>query len=310
MEIVPNLPLVKKLKRIRDAGAQDNAHRTLLICGGGWGAGAVASGAVWALREIGIFPFFHSIVGVSSGAGVAAYALTGDECARTGASVFWDECCSKRFFSFFRNPIADIYYIEWVFRESSKRLDVEAVLAADQELRVAVSDIHTGRHLLLDPKKARPDLIRAVKAALAMPGLFDQPVMVNNQEVADGMSDPLPIENIERDLQPSELMIIANCSRRTWAEWRVQFIEQFFWQIKGTRFSREYLNAIKGRHHRFHQSRRNLKRFPGEVGILFVPEDIPPYTKNGRKLRQAANDMIRHTLAAFGEPDFPFRPLV
>lgn len=315
-DVAPDCKLVQNLFRKRELlETGDPRHEEirpwLFFLGGGWGAGVLTAGAAYALLLLKLKQCFEIVAGISSGAGTAAYFLAGETNARLGATIFHEECASRRFFGLWRRPMADIDFMESVLRDGQKRLDLPAVLAARPRLLVAVSDWHDGSAILVDVKTARPDLITAIKASVAMPGLWDRPVWLNGRAVLD-CAGSFPLRELWRGAPepPTDILVVAGCSRVTWQNCSLSFLER----IAGPWFLRRQSPAVRRvlreRFDRFHETRKFFESLEGvNVGVLFAPYDVPAYSRNSRRLRAASNDAVRAALNAFGQPRLPFQPL-
>ncbi len=117
-------------KRLMDAGGEHDHIRPLLIIDGGLMKGVYGGGAVLAFEELGLASVFTSAVGISSGAPTVAYLLSGE--VRKSASLFYEECCSRKFLNMWRfwNQV-DTFYFDAVFRGvTGKGIEAKKVLAS------------------------------------------------------------------------------------------------------------------------------------------------------------------------------------
>ena len=105
---------IKEKKRLMKAGEAHEHIKPLLFYDGGLMKGAYGVGAGLAMEELGLNHAFTSVVGVSSGAPSAAYFISGD--TKRGASLVWEECCSRRFINVWRfwNQV-DTFFFSAVF---------------------------------------------------------------------------------------------------------------------------------------------------------------------------------------------------
>ena len=304
---MPDSKLLHNLFQKRDLlRAGDERHReirtALLLCGGGPGLGAVGAGCACGFFSVGLAECFDYVFGVSAGAGTAAFCLAGWKQARIGITIFIEECTTRRYFNPFRSPMVDTDFIESVLRRGPKALDVAAVCRSRSEFYVAVTDANTGEFLMVDAKRALPDLVTAVKASIAVPGLDGRPVTLNGREVIDGGLHPLPLKRIIAELQPTDLLIVPNCTRSAWENAAPTILERAVGRILLQKHPPPVRRAIRERFQHFHEERRCLEELDGvNVGILFAPYDVKPFGYDSRRFRlaaDAATDATRKLLTA------------
>ena len=67
-----------------------------------------------------------------------------------------------------------------------------------------------GKSTLINAKEA-PDMITAMKASMALPGLYGKVITVDRCHYIDGdFSDPFPVKEIVRRFRPTDLLVIDN----------------------------------------------------------------------------------------------------
>lgn len=166
--------------------------RVLVIEGGGMRTSYLC-GVLCTLALHGIRPEdFDLIVVVSAGGISAAYYIAGQ--AGLGHQV-WRHLTGERFIRRFRDllvgkPTFDLDYLEEVCT-SIVPLNVEKVATATTELRVVVTDCHTGMPAYIRPTAAT--LIPTLMASSAYPP-FARPRRFDGRWGCDGaITDPLPV---------------------------------------------------------------------------------------------------------------------
>jgi predicted patatin/cPLA2 family phospholipase len=133
-----------------------------------------AAGSALALHMLGFQDVFDTIVGISTGAAIGAYFLSGGDRPLMGAPVYYEECTTEEFsnLAYFR-PYVDIDYIEGVMKERKKKIDSAHIRASRSKFYVGVMGVPGGRGSFINAKTAKPSLLRAVKASMAMYGLYN-----------------------------------------------------------------------------------------------------------------------------------------
>jgi NTE family protein len=165
----------------------------LVLCGGGV-RGAVEVGFYRALVELGVR--IDLIVGTSIGALNGAFIAGGtspDELAH-----LWRAARRSDFFAFNWSVLWRGWHVESLFTQRQFRRYLETHLrekrfeALRWPLVITATDLRSGRVVPLGP--ARGDLIQAVLASTAMPGIFP-PVNVAGRDLIDGgVSANVPLD--------------------------------------------------------------------------------------------------------------------
>lgn len=306
MELEEGSPLIQNLFQKRDLlSSGDDKHRdirpVLIILDGGM-RGIHGAGSGIALRLAGLCEVFDAIVGISTGAAIGAFYLGDLNQGINGASIYWEDLPS--FVRFMGNPIVDIDSLEVLFRWGEKKIDIRRVMDSRSQFLVGVTSYRDGTGALIDAKTAEPDMISAVMASMAMPGLYHRPVAVNGKLWVDGCLHPLPVRDVVSRFNPTDILILANRSlrqgrrrfptlkERVCRPWLLRGIPPRLYQAVVTRYARwqsdlEFLTTLEG----------------VNVGILWGTDNISLLTKNVRKLRHAAETTLQNTLRILGQPE-------
>ncbi|HYD93497.1 MAG TPA: hypothetical protein VEB18_03565 [Candidatus Paceibacterota bacterium] len=167
--------------------------------------GVYGAGSAIALHEAGLTPGIDVFAGISTSAPIFGYTLSGQ--AEMGTGIYSEECVSGKFMGRMR---VDTNYLASVFRDGHKALNQEAVRAARSAFYVAVTCAQTGEGAFIDAKTA-PDMIDAIHASLAIPGMSSGPITINDRQYIDGVGAfPFPIREALELFQPTDVLILAN----------------------------------------------------------------------------------------------------
>jgi NTE family protein len=189
-------------------GERGRAPRLGLALGGGGAKGLAHIPMLEALDELGIRP--HRIAGTSIGAIIGALYAAGKSGAEIRALVeeflISDEDAAKQWFPRPRS-LRWLEFLDPALKEGGLldsddfiRYLGETITArrfTDLEipLRVMAADLWSGAPVVLDSG----ELLPAVQASMAMPGVFP-PVKLNGRQLVDGgVADPLPFDLLTRD---------------------------------------------------------------------------------------------------------------
>jgi predicted patatin/cPLA2 family phospholipase len=282
--------------------------RLLLLVNSGILRGAYGAGQASALETFGLNHVFDVAVGVSTGLPVLSYLLA--EQAREQGNIYWNEAASKNFISFRRalvgEPIADMSYLcDEVFRV---KLDQEAVRRSRTELYAGITRIETGEGIFLDAKQTLPDVVEAIHATCAMPGLSAGPVEIGGTLYSDGATSmSFPARQVIERFKPTDLLIFANRSgfKKTAAFWNY-FVSMSLLQKYPERLQRIHML----RHERALNELAYLRaQKECRYLILWTDDVLGRFTRDPVKLEQAASRAQRHleTLLADAQARVTYR---
>jgi predicted patatin/cPLA2 family phospholipase len=118
-----------------------------------------------------------------------------------GITVYYDSLATRQFINPLRFwKILDVDYVFDHVVTVAKPLDVGRMLASRSKLFVAVMDKRTSEGILIDTKTTPTPLLRVLKAATAIPVLYNKTVEVEGRPCADGgLIIPFPIEQALRN---------------------------------------------------------------------------------------------------------------
>jgi predicted patatin/cPLA2 family phospholipase len=186
----------------------------LLVLGGGM-RGPYSAGQGLALQKMGFRKSFNTVVGISAGAGIAAYFVAGEEQGLKGTSIFYEEATNdlisyrpKRLLTQLLN--SDV--ITDAMREGPKKLDQQAILDSPTDLYVAVTRQENKQAELINvkvPKQNRIE-INAIGASMDVPLIRGKGKEVNGVRYIDGGFDPLPLKEIIDKFHPTDILVLPN----------------------------------------------------------------------------------------------------
>lgn len=210
---------LRRLALKRDLiNAGDPRHeeiRPALLVLSGLMCGVDAGGKIAALHARGLMESFDFAFGLSSGIPTTLYGAAGQ--IKDGVSVYWEECVTPSFLSLRRAITGgfamDIDFLASVFRGETPRkmaLDQEAVRRSRTACYAGVTCGETGEGVFLDVKK-EPDMVEAMRASIAAPGLSHANVLINGRRYLDGDGGfPFPAREIIERYEPTDLLVLAN----------------------------------------------------------------------------------------------------
>lgn len=279
--------------------------RTLLLISGGGMRGSYGAGVALALHHLGFADCFDTVIGVSAGAAIGGYFLTGKEQAALGTTIYYEECRTGFIRFAFPFPTIRIDYLESMLRNGRKRLDLPALLRHRSEFFVGITHWDTGNGALVNAKVARPDAIAAITASLALTYAYPTPIMVNGQKGTDGgISEPLPIRKAEQMFSPTDVLIVSNYSHKESREMGLTLREKIMDACAKVRIPASLMHSFRTRDAAWRENISYAERSPRTV-ILYGAEDVGILTTNLAKLRSATLKGISDTLALFEDAANP-----
>lgn len=299
-KLVENLCLKKLL--LKEGNKRHENIRPLLLFLSGGMRGVSGAGVTFAFNILGLQDIFDVVAGVSTGAGNAAYFLGGLEQSYVGGQVYYDNL-AKHFIHYTKRPIADVDYVEQVIKNSDKKIDYTSVANSRTNFVVAVTNYKTGKGELIDVKKATPHMASAIKASIAMLGLYNFPVVVNNIQYIDGcIALPFPIKSLIEKFNPTDVLIVTNCSADKIRNKNIGLIERMLMNVIFNK-SPEHLKTLGlTRRLRFIEEYEYFKDLKGvNKGIIWNDNDVGLLTTSEKKLKKVFYKSSLETLDFFHE---------
>src|SRR6185295_930091 len=147
---------------------------------------------------MGMTETFDEVFATSAGAMNAAYFLSGQ--ADMGISIYYEDLADRAFINPWR--FWKIVNVDYVFDHvviKSKPLDLEKLRGSPTRFFAAVIDRDLCRAMLVDVNHGSEAILTSLKAATAVPVLYDRCVLVDGKRCMDGgLLNPFPIQDAIR----------------------------------------------------------------------------------------------------------------
>lgn len=104
----------------------------------------------------------------------------------------------------------NVDFIAGRMRGGPKALDQKAIIDSPQELYTVVTDPKTFESKFINVKTATPDMISPFHASMAAPIAYRKAIEVNDGRYIDGAFDPMPVEKVIEEFQPTDILILPN----------------------------------------------------------------------------------------------------
>jgi predicted patatin/cPLA2 family phospholipase len=291
---------------LRKSKGERLPNRTTLILDGGGMRGIFGMGACRGLEYLGLTSVFDDVVGVSAGAANGAFFIA--QQAALACTVYTDDLTDKRFVNYWRlKKIVDIDYLADHVLRFVKRIDVQQIRASNIELWVAVTQMKTGRGELLKAK-AYPDIIRCLKASMAMPILYNIPVTLGNKYYLDGLNSlDVPIKAAIEKLHPTDMLVILN---RPLNYRKAKWHRQLNWltgKLMLRSVPKEYFTTFVNTDVNFNKSVDVNEFMDGSIRIAVITpnnEIIKRTTQDRNALIKAANEAEKEVIKVFTDLQF------
>lgn len=257
--------------------------------------GVYGAGVAWGLEDAGLTDVFDHVVGVSTGAVTGAYFLSGQ--MSTGAPIFYEDLVDGRFLNLRRvNNVIDLDYLIDIFK-TKKPLDTEALLKARSELSVAVTNLTTGRGEVMRAKDKGVDVIETIKAALSLPGLYNNRTYIKGEAYCDGVYGfPNPIEYAIRELGCTDVVVVVNRRVDSRIETPIPaFMETIIAKTLLRNYSQEFRMAYRNRQRHYDHDMGFLwgEEILSNVNIGLIGRGKMPITRfsqDADKIRRVADE--------------------
>jgi len=287
--------------------AADGRKLGLVIEGGGM-RGILSGGGVVALAHLGYREVFDEVYATSAGVMNASYFLAGQTAA--GITIYYEDLADKRFWNprRFWKPLD----VDYIFRDvvvSQKPLNTAAIMKARSRLLVSAIDVRAGEGKLIDTRETKTPLLQVLKAATAIPVLYNRTVEVDGVPCIDGgLAIPFPIQHaIDRGCTDILVLLTRPPAYRTSAPGRSHtFLFRSF--IRG---DKRKMTAIFANSAAASAAARDLALGvtppSRDVNIVTVcpeaPELIHRTSRDPKVMRHGAWEYGRKVLRAFGADD-------
>lgn len=298
---------IKERHRNRKAGRHEPDGRKLALVfdGGAMRAVGPAGGAV-ALAHLGLTEVFDEVYATSAGVMNASYFLSGQE--DMGITIYFDDLTTGRFINPLRFwKIVDVDYLINEIVRKKKPLDTQRVLNSPTRFYATVMNQATGEASLIDVKRSKAPLLTIIKAALAIPLLYNRAVELEGISGMDGgLRIPFPLqEAIDRGC--TDILVLLSRSNEYVCP-QPSPLECLVFDLFCARGNRSLSQAFSF-HHLPSQTARDLALGRAPLGMPGVniaafctepSELIHRITVDRGALRAAAVAYGRRALSAFG----------
>lgn len=161
--------------------------------------GVYSAGSLLGLHAMGASALFDDVYATSAGAINSAYFLSGS--GHLGADTYYRVLSDGRFMSW-RRPwkFVDIDFLIDEVLTKLRPIQIDRVLASTTRLWIAVADFDTGASKLLCAQSAGYPLLTLIKAAVAIPVVYNRLVPLGAFRAFDaGISNPYPLREAIAD---------------------------------------------------------------------------------------------------------------
>ncbi len=303
--------VVDNLIEKRDSKTEKKDIRPLLLILGGGMKGPYSAGqALIGLPAIGLdSKFFDAVVGISAGADVASYFVAGGKQMPKGASVFYEECTEGEFIDFRRvNQIMNVEVISNVMSKGEKAVDQQAILDSKTKFYVGVTGAEDGKSELIDVKTAKPGMMDALTASMAVPLVYRKAIEVNGKKYVDGAFDPMPIEKIIEKFNPTDILVLPNTPFDRMDAFELTPGEYLFAELSskmgsvGSAGSLDNVEKFLLIKEEVRKSLEYIQKQKGvNVGILWPPDSgLSNFTTDPDKVEEAVIESARNVIDIFG----------
>jgi predicted patatin/cPLA2 family phospholipase len=290
LEVLKHLFMKQTLLERGDERHQE--IRPVIVACPGVIRGAYGAGQVVALEQAGLTHVFDCAVGSSTGLPTLAFFLAAQ--AGKHSNVYWKEAASKAFIAFEKiwkggGSVIDTEYLCGVFRE---KLDQAAVCRSRTALYACTTCAISGDGYFVDTRRAQPDVVEAIHASIAVPGLSKRVVSLEGRSLIDGAGAlEYPVREVVEKFLPTDLLVLANCPKDERASFIYtlalhHLVREFPLPVRKMFLSRDERRK-KG--FAYLRSTRTLR-----WGILWSDTELRPFEKDPYKIEAAFYRALVH----------------
>ncbi len=201
---------IQEKKLLMDAGKPHEHIRPLLLQGGGLMRGSYGTGAALALEERGYTNAFSYLVGVSSGAPIAAYFAAGT--SGRALEVLRNDCLNSGLINAWRfwNQVDTKSIIKILREHETRKIDMVKAFENPAELFFGAAEYKTALPKLLHSTD-EDSFFTSLHASINMQNVSPYRVFVDGVHYADGgFSNPHVIDLAIKELKPTHALIVTN----------------------------------------------------------------------------------------------------
>lgn len=280
-------------QRMKTGGDAQDGRRIGLVIEGGAMRGVCSGGGALALAKMGFTDLFDEVYATSSGVMNAAYFLSDQ--ADLGITIYYEELAGRRFINPWRVwKVLDVDYVFDRVVSIEKKLDVERITQSRSRFFVVMMDAKTGELILIDTQKSKTPLLSLLKAATAIPVLYNRSVEVEGRQCIDGgLLSAFPIEQAVANGCTDVLVLLTRTAnfRRGKPGW----ISRRMFNLLCVGGSVEVKRIFAGHHEKENRTRDlALGKHAGAEGVRIATvcavgdEGIERTTRDAGKLKRAA----------------------
>lgn len=283
--------LIKK-KYLLENNMNSDHIRPLLVVLSGIMRGADGGGRTTALEELGLIDSFDTMIGISTGAGIIAYAASHQ--SELGTSIYHEECIQLPLISIKRaikgGHLADIHHMSNILRYGKKAINQQKLKNSRIDTISVITNKETGEKKLLNLKELN-DIVDGIEASFAIVGASNH-VKINGIDYIDGgLSMPFPQKEVIQEINPTHILIIANKTEKEKmlpvhkliAKWMVRDMKHL--QSDILKWQYRFDTSLK-------DMRDNYKNIP--YLIAWSGNDVHPIETNQKKLIDVTKNANKH----------------
>ena len=295
----------ERAARRRAGDPRADGRKIALVIEGGAMRAVCSAGGAAALAHMVLSDVFDEVYATSAGAMNASYFLSHQP--SSGIRVYFENCTTRAFLNPLRFwKVLDVDYIFDYVVTVEKPLDVQRVMSSRSTLYVAVADRHTGEGRLIDTRTSNAPLLAVLKAATAIPVLYNRSVMIEGRPSVDGgMAIPFPLEQALSNGCTDVMVLLTRSADHVSVP--PNSASRWMFDALCGRGAAGLNRAFATRHERANAARAlALGRTPAPNGARIAtlcpdaPEAIGRTTSDPAALRAAATRYGRAMLRAFG----------
>ena len=288
-------------------GRRDDGAKLAVVVEGGAMRGVYTSGALLALHAMGLAAGFDDAYGTSAGAVNVAHFLSGMGEAKV--DTYYRALVDGRFLDVRRlRKVVDIdFFVDQVLTHI-RPVEVERIMQSPTRLWVAVGDYATGRSLTFNAHTCGLPLLQLLKAATAMPVLYNKLVPLGDVRGFDaGSFNPFPLEEAIAGGATHVLVLLAKPEtyRSRTAKWWARGLIRYRF-VRGNRAVRPLFADTAGACNRLRDMAHGRSPLPApRVAVATIAPshwEVGQGTRDVDVLRDATIRTARSVLEAFGHP--------
>lgn len=268
---------------------KESGKKPLLLVLGGAQRGVYSGGGVIALEKAGLRNGFATVVGVSTGAPVVSYFITGQ--SEIGNTIYIEDNTGKEFISL-KGFKVDVKWLCDVFRGkfNNKGLDVEKLKMSDTNIFYVATESKSDKCVLLNAKEL-DDPIKGIEASAAIPFLYGKDVNINGENYVDGdVGGQFPVTKILDEIKPTSMLVFANRPKEVKPGLMYRLLSKYAKED----FDKKFIESFKQQDEEFQRELKVLEDSGIPFTIIWTDNLVNNLEKNPKKLKVAARMFERY----------------